>query len=440
MTRQKRLQNRQKEKISKIEYRLSKWDEYDYSILNDILAKQTSGKGRKMLYNDAFIMVDTETSKKQKGLDPHDNHVCAFTVSIRSESHNICTLYGSNPVDCVKCITKITRAMPGDVTYIYVFNLSYDWTFLYRFMIDQWGFPTKQLNVKPLYPLVIEFGDPHIIFKDAYMLAQRSLDKWAKDLDVTHKKAGGKWDYDIIRHQSGKFTANELEYIEHDTLAGVECLDVLRLQLKKHVYSMPYTATGIPRGDLQQIGKKYHAHETFAKMALTWDQLQKEEKCFHGGYVHANRHLLDRTIRGEIADFDFASSYPFIALTNPMAMEKFTSVDDCSIDEIIRSSEKYAYMIKLILVNPRIKNDSVVMPVIAMAKCVKTIDVITDNGRVLAAGFLELYCNEIDLRLIASQYVYDKHLCTEVECARKSYLPKWIRDYLYGLFVDKTKL
>ena len=66
MTRQKRLQDRQKEKIRKIEYQYIKWDKYDYSILNNILDKNTSGKGRHRNYNDAFIMFDTETSKKEK--------------------------------------------------------------------------------------------------------------------------------------------------------------------------------------------------------------------------------------------------------------------------------------------------------------------------------------------------------------------------------------
>ena len=57
------------------------------------------------------------------------------------------------------------------------------------------------------------------------MLAQKKLEKWADDLEVEHKKAVGKWDYSKFRNQEGnEFTPDELEYIEHDTLAGVECL------------------------------------------------------------------------------------------------------------------------------------------------------------------------------------------------------------------------
>lgn len=432
------LQERQRAKISKIEYCLEDYSYYDYSILSDIQSKQTSGRGRKLLYNDCFIMLDTETSRKDTDPLPEQNHIVAFTISIRSCGHNLCTLYGRKPTECIECLELITKALPGEVTYIYVHNLAYDWTFLYKFMVDKWGFPEKQLNIKPLYPLVIEFENPHIIFKDSYILAQRSLDKWGKDLNTEHQKAVGSWDYDAIRGQKHKFTASELEYIEHDTLVGVECLDALRASLNKRVYSMPYTATGIPREAVRKIGKKHNAHEKFLAQALTWEQLQKAEKCYHGGYTHANRHFLDRTITGDIKCYDFASSYPFIMLTHKFPMEKFTPFRNCTIQEILDLKDKYAFMFKCILVKPSLKSDAVEMPALQFSKCVKTIDAVTDNGRILAAGFAEIYLTEIDLAVIADQYEWDKALCVEVEYSKKSYLPRWFRDYVYKCFEEKT--
>ena len=432
------LQERQKEKISKLEYRFTRWDKYDYSILSNILAKNSTGRGRKIQYNDAFVMLDTETSKKEAGFLPKDNHIVAFTISVRSESHNICTLYGARPTECIKCIEKIIKALPGKTTYIYVHNLSYDWTFLFRFMIKEWGYPERQLNVKPLYPLMIEFRDPNIILKDSYLLSQRSLERWAKDLNVEHQKAVGSWDYDLIRDQSGRFTAEELKYIENDTLAGVECLDAMRINLGKHIYSMPYTATGIPREALRKIGKKYGAHDKFLKVALDWDQLQKAENCYHGGYTHANRHYLNQTITGEIKCYDFASSYPFIMLTGQFPAEKFTPMRNCSLRDILNIADKYAFMFKLILIKPRLKTDALEMPALQLSKCVKHIDAVVDNGRILTAGYVEIWLTELDAKIIDSQYDYDKHLCVSVEYARKSYLPRWFRDYVFKCFEEKT--
>lgn len=434
------LQEKQKIKISKISYDFEYWQDYDYSILSMIAAKQTLGRGRRLLYNDCFIMLDTETSKKEAGVISGHNHIVAFTISVRSCSHNICTLYGHTPWECIDCIDEITKAMPGTTTYIYVHNLSYDWTFLYKFMIARWGYPERQLNVKSLYPLIIEFDNPHIIFKDSYLLAQRSLDRWAKDLDVEHKKVVGSWDYDKIRNQSDDFTDEELHYIENDTLAGVECLDAMRESLNKRVYSMPYTATGINREILRTVGRKHRAHERFLQMAPRWDQLQKLERCFHGGYTHANRHYLNKTITGEIKCYDFASSYPYIMLTGLFPMNKFVSIRNCELSEILDTSDKYAFMFKLIMVKPRLKSDKISMPSLQMSKCVRSIDAVIDNGRILAAGYIEIYVTEIDAAIIQQQYDFDKHLCTEVEYSKKDYLPKWFRDYIYQCFVEKTEL
>ena len=79
-----------------------------------------------------------------------------------------------------------------------------------------------QLNIKSHYPLFIEF-DNGLMFKDSLILAQRSLEKWSADMDVEHQKAVGLWDYDKIRMQDDYLDNYEKTYIEHDTLAGVEC-------------------------------------------------------------------------------------------------------------------------------------------------------------------------------------------------------------------------
>ena len=121
------------------------------------------------------------------------------------------------------CFRKICDNMRGKETYIYFHNLSYDWEFIRKFLLQEFGSPRRQLNTKPHYPIYIQWD--HFILKDSLILAQRSLEKWAKDMDVKHKKATGKWDYEKIRGQQEHFSPEELEYIEHDTLAGVEALD-----------------------------------------------------------------------------------------------------------------------------------------------------------------------------------------------------------------------
>jgi hypothetical protein len=272
-------------------YIYSLWSDYDYKQLNIVKAVKRTCKTGSEYYNNAVIMLDTETSKKSER-DGEHNHIVAFTISIRYKHDNICTLYGHRPTELIKCLQQILKAMSGDHTIIYVHNLAYDWVFIRKYLFDEYGTPVKQLNTKSHYPIRIEFSNG-LILRDSLILSQKSLDKWARDMGVEHQKAVGKWDYDKIRNQDEDFTADELEYIEHDTLAGVECLDKTATALKKNIFSLPYTATGIIRQEVFEIGKANNAKELFLKLVPTFEQYQKLTKLFHGGFVHANRFYID---------------------------------------------------------------------------------------------------------------------------------------------------
>ena len=430
------------EQAEKQGYVFSHWRDYNYSLLSCITSIYRAGSKNREKYNDCIIMADTETSKKApEGVQ--ENHVCAWTISIRAYSINICTLYGHRPDSLCQCIDKIHKLLPGDNTIIYFHNFPYDYVFLRQFMYECWGIPDQQLNVKPHYPLFVRFANG-LDFRDSLILAQRSLDKWAKDLHVDHQKALGKWDYDKIRSQHEQFTDAELEYIEHDTLAGVECIDKLRYALHKHSYAMPYTATGIPREECRKRGKKNRAKDQFTRIVPDYETHKILEAVFHGGYTHANRHYIDRKVTEEedglVKCYDFASSYPYCMLAEKFPMESFHKIKARTPEQILKLQDKYAFIFKLIMVKPKLKDDFIPMPALQFSKCIKTINVITDNGRVLCAGYLEIWICEQDLAVICDQYKADLMACVEVQAASKDYLPKWFRDYVYELFEQKTKL
>ena len=419
-------------------YTLTRYNLYEYSNLSQIKTIKRRCKDHTEIYNNMIIMLDTETSKK----DPdqiYQNHICAFTISIRAHGDNICTLYGNKPSECIDCINRILKASSGDHTIIYVHNLAYDYVFLRQFMFEAWGHPEKALNTKPHYPILIQFANG-LILKDSLILSQKSLDKWAKDLNVEHQKAVGKWDYDQIRNQSHEFTADELEYIEHDTLAGVECIDILKEQLHHYIYSMPYTATGIVREEARKIGRQHYAHDFFKKTAPSFEVYKILEQCFHGGYTHANRYTINEVHKEMVKCYDFKSSYPYVMLTEKYPTRKFTPYKSCSIEDIIKVSDKYGFIMKLILYKPRIKSNDVVMPVLQVSKCTRSVNMIADNGRVLCAGYIEIYVTEVTLKLIMDQYDFDGHYCTDVYYSRKTYLPRWFTDYIFKLFRDKSEL
>lgn len=431
-----------------VPYRLQFYTDFDYGVLNHIIYKKRPVRGEPDTVNDCFIMADTETSKKPyiykvvetKGnrTEVRENHVVAWSVAIRALGRNIVTLWGRKPSELMDCINRIRSSLPGFKTIIYFHNLAYDYVFLRKFLFRDFGTPVHSLNTKPHYPIVLEFDDG-LILKDSLILSQRSIEKWAEDMDVEHRKAVGKWDYNKIRTQDETFSADELEYIEHDVLAGVECLDALREVLKKDVYSMPYTATGIPREDVRKLGRPFNANQFFRRHAATFEQYLQLEQVYHGGFTHANRHEVG-FIHDRAVCFDFASSYPYVLLSEKYPMAAFSPLSNKKIGFILEQSEQYAFMFKLCMLRPRLKDDLTPMPSLQFSKCTKLINPVVDNGRVLSAAYAEIYLNEVDLEVIAKQYDFDGHVCTHVYAASKGYLPRWLTDYIFGLYEDKTKL
>lgn len=451
MTRQE-VYKIKKEYTDKVKYQLHYWKGWSYATLKRIsMFVSRRGRGKRQSYSDLIIMADTETSKshsnpvvKQKDGSVKyvsvDNYIVAWTISIRAFHHNIVTLYGNKPSDFIKCLNLIIKNTPAALI-IYYHNLSYDWQFLRKFFIKSYGDPVEQLNTKPHYPINIKFGNG-MELRDSLILAQRSLEKWAIDMDVEHKKAVGKWDYDQIRNQDETFTPDELEYIEHDTLAGVECLDKQMEILNKDLTSVPITATGVVRQDTLHIGKDNNAKDAFKRQVSEEYEIQQMlEKIYHGGFTHGNRHYYNTTLYGKTHGQDFASSYPFAILVGKLPCERFHRLQDpiASIDKILEKADRYAFMFKLTLYNVRLKDKNFPMPMLQYSKAV-CINPILDNGRIMYAAYVEIYVNEIDALLINEIYTWDKHACTDIYVASKNYAPKWFRDYVYSLFVNKCEL
>ena len=143
-------------------YQLTHYSQFDYDILKKIKVNKYKG-GKRGLYNNAIIMLDTETSKSainsynEKGkVIPVINYVVAFSISIRWKGENICTLYGNRPSECMECISNIRKVLHGDI-FIYIHNMPYDWQFLRKFFI-KWFHPNYSPILtysKQIYPFSI---------------------------------------------------------------------------------------------------------------------------------------------------------------------------------------------------------------------------------------------------------------------------------------------
>ena len=113
-------------------YQLINYKLFDYKKLNQIESLTRRKKTGPRTYANCIIMLDTETSKKY--LNKIDvNYVVAFTISIRYEHENICTLYGNKPSQCVECLNMIKENIYSNnlITFANVFPPS---SVLYRLL------------------------------------------------------------------------------------------------------------------------------------------------------------------------------------------------------------------------------------------------------------------------------------------------------------------
>lgn len=415
-------------------------------------ARTRAGRGDKFTYNDIIFTLDTETSKSgpdrfsSKGeYMPQENYIVAWTVSACCPLGNLFTIYGSRPSELCAFLSELQDALPGEKTYFWVHNLCYDYQFLRSFFFEIFGFPVKQLNTKPHYPISIEFSNG-MIFRDSLIVSQKSLEKWCAELQPDHSKSVGKWDYETIRDQSGVFTEDEIEYIEHDTLALAECLEKLRAKLHKHTYSMPYTCTGILREETRKLGRRNGARNKFLRIAPCFELYEQLVDAYHGGYTHNNRHAAgwiwpDDEEENLPTCYDFSSSYPFRMLSDKMPMGRFRKIpDNLKATEILKNSESTAFCFHFYAENIRLRDPEEPMPVLQLSKCIKSFNASTDNGRILSAEAVDIVLTEIDLKIIYEQYKYSGGVCYDVWAAQKMYLPKWFRDHVYKCFEDKTLL
>lgn len=439
------------EKSAAPAYRLFSFGEMPEAIAHILKYTRTgtrAGRGENFTYNDVIFTADTETSKTRPDrfdstghYVPSENIVVAWTFSAVCDRGNICTVYGSRPSDFCAFLFELQDALKGDKTYIFFHNLAYDWTFLELFLFQYFDFPEKQLNTKAHYPISIEFSNG-IILRDSLIIAQKRLEKWADELEVEHRKAVGKWDYNRFRDQSGNFTEDELQYIEQDTLALAECLEKLRAKLHKHVYSIPMTCTGILREETRKEGRKNRARDKFLRVAPSFTLYEtKLLPGYHGGYVHNNRHAAGWIQDGGPVCRDFASSYPFRMLVDLFPGERFRQLpDQLNVREILENADNTAFIFNFYAENIRLRDPDFPMPMLQLSKCIKSVNAITDNGRIRTADAVDIVLTEIDLKLLHRYYTFDGAVCYDVWAAHKTRLPRWFRDLVYRCYMDKTML
>lgn len=325
--------------------------------------------------------------------------------------------------------SRFKKVKEKDKMYIYVHNLSYEFVALLNLFTFDDVFARSVRK-----PMKCGFKDTE--FRCSYMLNRLSLSNWGKQLGI--KKLVGDLDYIKIRTPLTHLTKKELAYCEHDILI---MLAGLKKYLAKYgtIKKIPLTQTGEVRKVVKDMYKREYGYHQFMTKLLPRDveEYKIAKQIFSGGDTHANVINVglvhgDGTLDGGVLSMDETSEYPAVLFRKKYPNSRFTQ----TIERENFDFEKYIYIFCLRLKNVKAKGT---LTFIAKSRTVTVSNGVYDNGRVMKADEIIMYCLGQDFQIIKNIY----NCVIEFISVRKAiagYLDKKYVEYILQLFKDKSTL
>lgn len=315
--------------------------------------------------------------------------------------------------------------------YIYIHNLPYDIIFLFNVFDFVDSFQRKPH--KPMYMKT----DSNITFKDSYIYSNLSLASISKNNTMYKKLSGEEFDYTKTRFPWSKLSEYEMRYGENDILALWEYLTRERKQYLSRITTMPLTNTGKVRRSLQKEIKDKIPQQIYKcqKLVPSVERYKDLQQLFMGGVAHSNC-LYNGVIVDNVKSKDYTSSYPFVLLTEKYPTTTFMKWTG-NIDKIIKS-DVFVWYATLDIYDFKCKN---AFPYLPSYKSMASEKLNVDNGRVYSGKHFRMLVTNVDYEIIVNNYDYDKEktTLTNVYFAQADYLTDIEKDFILGLYVDKTR-
>lgn len=415
----------------------------DVSVTKLLTGKKYTKKG--ISYSDDILCFDLESSN---GFMKASGKIIPDIPKMSDDFYKILTpvaipyiwqlsingvvIYGRKLEDFTKVLEEINN--DGIKRCIFVHNLGFDFYFLMSF------YKVKQYFARQIkHPLKVVFeGIENIEFRCTFMLTRLSLDAWGKSLNIDGVAKDSGYEYTKIRTPLTYLSDTELHYCEMDVIVMYHGI-LKELKTYEHVHDIPLTQTGKVRRVVKQLlrqKKGWLSHVGNATVPL--EIYLYLILCLWGGDVHGTCTKISKVIEDIVLSFDLESSYPFNMATAKVPINQF--YETTFVDK--RLFEDYAFMLNLEFENIRCNDEKTFIP---LSKCTSfSDDVSIDNGRVINASKIVLWCTELDFLTIKEHYHTDgknelEYTIKKAYQSRKAYLPREFIMYVLQLFKGKTE-
>ena len=372
--------------------------------------------------NNNIITFDTETTSLY-----YQGQKCSF-VYIAMLCINGRVFYTRDLFDLKIFLDKYDT--PNTINVIYVHNLGFDFSFLQNVIPFELVFARKSHRV-----IFARYKSWE--FRCSYFLSQMSLRAVAESYKLPSAKFVDGLDYGKIRHTKTVMTKQELHYCEMDVLVLYDYIKYVLNQNNRNYREIPYTQTGFVRKYTLEFVKQngsYYGMKNRVKNTLPEQHVfELLEKCFAGGYTHANYWAVARGLYTHVKSYDITSSYPYVLCTQKYPIGAW--------NKIIRNfkyyvdSDDYSCIGKFLITNLESKCN---LCYLSKHKCSKMRGGVVNNGRVIRAKSLIVCLTDVDIKTVKMMYN-----CTikpiEMYVARSGYLPRDFVLSILELYGNKTQ-
>lgn len=408
--------------------------EYLSSIIRDIPIARNYNRRKKVdktLFRNCMCAFDIETTYLDE-IEQSIMYIWQFAVmDLRTD--NIWYCFGRTWDEFIELLNSFYH--DGITIMIWVHNLSYEFQFLRHWLpfVKDKVFSLKSRKV-------VRADIDGIQFRCSYIQTNKSLDAFTKDMGVVHQKLSGViFDYSKKRFPWTEMTQEELQYCCNDVVGLLEAMRVRMKMENDTLYSLPLTSTGYVRRLAKNAMKSYNYNQLHAMMCNE-DVYRLLRLEFRGGDTHANRYHVNQILEN-VASFDRTSSYPDVMLNYRFPMSAFTPRMITDIEELERKCKVRDCCFIAVFTITHLQQRDIYYgaPYLSLDKAVEISGQVVDNGRVLSADKAVYVFNDIDWKIVKSEYVGEVEI-SQVYIAKYGYLPRAFRYLVIDLFHKKTSL
>lgn len=315
---------------------------------------------------------------------------------------------------------------------VYVHNLSFEFHFLYDFILFDNVFATEAHKV-------LKCSNELFEFRCSYMLSNMSLKKFIENSEgCIHVKGEGDLDYKTKRTPITELTLREKGYCFNDVKGLHEAIEyMLRFDTLR---TIPITSTGYVRRDCRKAMRKNKKNrENFLNWQIDADLYLLIKEIFRGGNTASSRYLADQILEN-VESWDIHSAYPFVmaAMKYPTKFIKYSIVSLEELEQLIKEGK--AVIGRFRFENISIKPNTPIA-YIPFSKCIKCDpDAIIYNGRIIKAKYVEISLTEVDYNIIKGEYDFTDIFIKDSYTSVKRYLPDELLEVMFDYFEKKSKL